>query len=84
MIIYTISSDDFWGLCEERGWMTRADAIEGRKIDKYVSTLTNRILEDMDDVINALSGIVERHSKNIDNKNSVKAALLTIVRLQLS
>ena len=84
MIIFTINNDEFWALCEERGWMTRADAIEGRKIDKYVSTLTNRVLDDMDDVINALSGVVERHSKNVDNKNSVKAALLTVVRLQIA
>ena len=80
MIKYTISNDEFWTLAQERGWMTKADAIKGIKLSKYIDTIIDKELTTMDEVIKMLTDLVIKYSNNIE-KDEVTSALLTIVRL---
>ena len=81
-IKFNISTNEFWILAQERGWMTKADAFKGREIGKMVDGLNHDGygLSMLEIKLEEVAKEIEEHSAGV-TKDEIASAMLTIIRM---
>lgn len=81
-IKFNVSPYEFWNLAQERGWLTKADAFQGREIGNMVDEINKDGLglSLLEIKLDEVAKEIEKYSAGA-TKDEIASAMLTIIRM---